>query len=300
MSTSAPDVALVIETENEGEGHGIRLANVLEAWKRQTCATRIQEIISVSPRGAVLEQLQSTGIPVRCIDRPNARYYEQKNAGALAARAPYIAFADADAQPDSDWLERGLARLTAAPPEIAGVTGHTHFPPRAFAREIALAQWPHLGQEPGETNAILAHNLLMRAEPMRRAFFGAPHVRHGGDTLLVEALHAAGYRVVYEPTMRVTHNYANRLGELWMHCVALGWNYATMERHRGAPRVGALRNTIGRYRTLARRLFASGRQFEIRTARYPLSLAFFVWYCVAIGRGYDQAMHGEPEPFGSF
>ncbi len=301
MSTHTPDVTLVVETENEQGGHRIRLAEVLEAWRQQTSAARIREVIFVSERNAVVESAaRAAGFSVRWIEKPGARYYEQKNAGALASTTPYVAFADADVRPDTDWLERGLARLSAAPSHVAGLTGHTRYPPRPFAPEMALAQWPHLAQARGETSRILAHNLLMRVEALRRAQFGAAHIRHGGDTLLVEALRAAGYRVLYEPEIRMTHNYAHDPGELWMHCVALGWNYATMDRHLGARRAGAFGDGIGRYRVLARRLFADGPHFGIGPARYPLSFAFFAWYCVAIGRGYALGSRGEPEPTGAF
>ncbi len=301
MSTQTPDVAVVVETENEQEGHRIRLAEVLEAWKWQTSAARIRELLFVSARNAAIEEaVRAMGFAVRWIQQPAARYYEQKNAGALASTTPYVAFADADVRPDPDWLERGLARLAAAPPQVAGLTGHTRYPTGPFTPEMALAQWPHLAQARGETHGILAHNLLMRVEPLRRAQFGAAHIRHGGDTLLVEALRACGYRVLYEPEMRMTHNYARGLGELWTHCVALGWNYATMEGHLGTRRAGPLRNGIGRYRVLARQLFADGRHFGIGPARYPLSLTFFAWYCTAIGRGYAMGLRGEPEPSAAF
>jgi len=301
MSTRTPDVAVVVETENESEGHRIRLGEVLESWKRQTSAARIQELIFVSPRNAGVEStVRGMGFAARWIEKPGARYYEQKNAGALASSAPFVAFADADVRPDADWLERGLETLAGAPPQVAGLTGHTRYPRRPFTPEMALAQWPHLAQARGETNGILAHNLLMRAEPLRRAQFGAAHIRHGGDTLLVQALRSAGYRILYEPEMRMTHNYAAGLQELWMHCVALGWNYASMEKHLGAPRVGVVRNAIGRYRLLSRQVLSGGWQFGISPARYPLSLAFFAWYCAAIARGYGKAWRGEPEPFAAF
>jgi glycosyltransferase involved in cell wall biosynthesis len=59
------------------------------------------------------------------VEQPvNAGPAAARNAGLKVARAPVIAFTDADCEPAPDWLEKGCARLDADP-DLAGVEGRT-------------------------------------------------------------------------------------------------------------------------------------------------------------------------------
>jgi glycosyltransferase involved in cell wall biosynthesis len=236
----------------------------------------------------------------RWIHRPNLRYYEQKNAGLLEARTPYAALSDSDAAPDADWLEAALDAMDAAPTEVVAVTGRTRFRPGPFSRELELAQWPHLRSAAYDCDQILAHNVLFRVEALRALLFTAPRIRHGGENALVAELLRRELRIRYDPGLRMTHNYARRIGEIWLHAAARGFSYANFEAHEGKPRASVLWNGVGRYRVLARRLLSTARHFDIPNLRYPLSLLFFAWYCVAVGSGYSRALRGRPEPFAAF
>ncbi len=299
--SSAADVSVIFETENEGPRHRIRLVDVLAAWRSQTRADRVAEWIFVSPRDpGPAEQALMSDVPHRWVRRPDLRYYEQKNAGLAEARTPYAALSDSDAAPDPRWLEAALDVLDSSPPEVAAVTGRSRFLPGPFSRELELAEWPHIRNAPYDCEQFLAHNALLRVEPVRDLLFGGARIRHGAENALARALVRTGRRIRYDPGPLMTHNYARRIRELWLHAAVRGFSYATFDAHEGRQRVGVLRDAVGRFRVLARRLVATGSHFGIRPARYPLSLAFFAWYCAAVGSGYARALRGEAEPLAEF
>lgn len=51
---------------------------------------------------------------VRVVHGPPVNVYHARNAGVVAARAPVLAFCDADCRPEPEWLEAGLAALDGA------------------------------------------------------------------------------------------------------------------------------------------------------------------------------------------
>jgi hypothetical protein len=300
-SHAAPDVSVVFETENEDVHHRIRLADVLEAWLRQTRVSRVAEWIIVSGRPPLGEERRLIeAMRARWLEEPGGRYYGLKNRGVLESKGAYVALADADAAPDADWLEAALAALQSGGPSVALVTGRTRYLSGPFSREFALAVWPHLADAPRDTSEILAHNALARAEVLRRFVFETVQLRHGADSALARRLIEAGYRVRYDPSLRVTHNYTRRLRDLWPEARYLGWNYAQIDEVRGCLAKSSLRNAFGRFRVLAGRLASSRRIFGIPLARLPLSLLFYGYFCAGAARGYAAARSGKPELAGRF
>jgi hypothetical protein len=297
---SAPDVSVVFETENDAQERGIRLADVLSAWKRQTKRDRVREWIVVAHRPpAPDEERLLEGEAARWIARPDLRYYDQKNLGISESRGDFIALADSDAVPDEDWLERALASFEAGGRETALVTGRTTYRPGPFSRELALAQLPHQEATAAETTHFLAHNVLMRREAVAPLLFAGGHIRLGADTHLAERLRAQGWRLRYEPAAKTTHNYGS-LGGLYLHCVVIGYSFAKFESHVSERPRPVLADLAGRFRILAGRLFRLRRQVGIPWVRVPLSLAFFAAYAGMVAIGYRRFRRGLPEPFAAF
>jgi Glycosyl transferase family 2 len=299
--TANPDVSIVFETANEAPNHGIRLATVMDAWKRQTAADRVAEWIIVAPRPCSDEESRAmAGVPTRWLTAPEIRYYEQKNRGIAQARGRYVVLSDSDAVPDLDWLEHALEFLDDSPADYALLTGRSSFAPGFFHRELAIAQLTHQESRPRDTDHFLAHNVIFRADIAKRHPFEGSHIRLGCDTHLAGRLLAAGYRLRFDPAMRMTHNYGRSLGELWRHSVVIGYNYARFQKEMGALERGTVRDAVGRYRVLTRSFFDQRRSANIPARRAPLSLAFYAGYCLALAAGYARAARGGPEPFAEF
>jgi glycosyltransferase involved in cell wall biosynthesis len=298
-SENPPDVSLVFETANDRPHNRIRFADVVSAWRRQTRADRLLEWIVVSSRGPTpLEERLLEGLPIRWLVRPELSYYQQKNAGIGEARGAFVAFADSDALPADDWLERALEVLERSDASVALVTGRTQYLPGPFCREMAVAQLPNQADHPNDTTHFLAHNVLLRADIVRspRLFLG-DSVRLGSDTYLAARLIEAGYRLRYDPSLRFTHNYSRHWARLYRTCTLTGYAYGSFQQHVGAPHPNRLRDFAGRVRVLIARWREIRRPLGIPFWRLPLSLLFFVAYSVAIGYGYEMAVRGKPKPF---
>lgn len=294
---TAPDVSIVFETENEQEHRRIRLAHNVEAWRRQTVASRLLEWIVVSARPAKPEEQRLfVGLPCRWLIRPGASYYEQKNAGIDLTRGRFISLVDSDDRPETDWLAQALESLEAAPPEVAIVTGRTRYDYGPFSREMTIAHFPF--QEPVALDVLTvgAGNSLFRGDVLRRFRFEGDHIRHGPDVDLALRMREEGLRVVYDPRLSMTHNYTDRLADLWGHVAMKGHAFALYAAFRRQRRRRALLDAVGRYRVLLRRLFELRDAMDIPAWRLPLSCAFYFWYVAAAGYGYSEAQRGRPVP----
>jgi glycosyltransferase involved in cell wall biosynthesis len=301
MSSTGPDVSVVFETENEAPNHRIRLTDVMEAWLRQTGRSRVLEWIIVSPRRPSPEEAEILQkAPAQWIERAADRYYGLKNEGIRRARGRFVALADADALPADDWLERALDVIEQSEAEVALVTGRTRYLPGPFSREMAIVQLPNQEDMAHDTTHFLAHNVLLRADTVRPLLFSGDAIRLGSDTHLAGRLVEAGFRLRYDPSLRVTHNYSRRWTEIYGHCVVIGYAYGRFQQHTGEQHVNPLKDFIGRMRLLISRWRALRRPMEIPFWRLPLSLFFFGVYSTAVAHGLELAHRGRPEPFARF
>jgi len=292
------DVSVVFETENEQPNHRIRLTDVMAAWLRQTARSRVAEWIVVSTREASPEEEVLLGkAPARWIRRPEERYYNLKNQGILQARGRFVALADADAVPADDWLERALGVLENASPDVALVTGRSRFQAGPFCREMAIAQLPNQEDRPQETTHFLAHNVLLRPSVVGPLLFSGGTIRLGPDTHLAGRLLKAGYRLLYDPSLLVVHNYARRSTEIYRHCLVIGYAFESFRQSSGEPGAGLVWDFFGRIRLLMARWQTLRGPLGMSLWRFPLSLIFFVFYSTALAHGIAMARQGKPEPF---
>jgi glycosyl transferase family 2 len=299
--SSAPDVSVVFETENEDPMHRIRLSDVMGAWLRQTVRARIAEWIVVSTRPASPQEASLLAqAPARWIERPETRYYGLKNEGIRQARGSLVALADSDVLPADDWLERALDVMERSDPSVALVTGRSHYLPGPFSREMAIAQLPNQEDQPHDTTHFLAHNVLLRRDTIRPLLFSGDGIRLGSDTHLAGRLLETGHRLRYDPALRTTHNYSRHWTELYRHCVVIGYANGRFQEHSGEPHPSLLWDFAGRVRLLMARWRRLRQPMGIPLWRLPLSLSFFTGYALALAHGQAMAVRGKPEPFARF
>ena len=289
-------MTLVFETANDRPDRRIRFADVVKAWKRQTRADRVLEWLVVAGREPTpFESNLLAGSPIRWLVRPDLAYFQQKNAGLAEARGAFVAFADSDALPDEDWLERALDTIEREGPAVALVAGRSRYLRGRFSREMELAQLGEQSELPHDTRYFLAHNALVRTEAVRAAgLFRGDAIRLGSDSDLAERLAAAGYRLRFEPSLRATHNFSGQWRRLYRVSVGTGHAYGLFQKHLGNPDRGSLRDFAGRMRVLLGRWRRARRSVEIPLWRFPISLLFFAAYCLAVRRGYSRAIRGKP------
>jgi mycofactocin system glycosyltransferase len=154
-----------------------------------------------------------------------------RNAGLAAATTPVVAFLDSDVLPTAGWLAPLLAHL--ADPAVALVAPRIvaldpgHLPPVDgwLARYEAVRSSLDLGPDPAPivprsrvayvpSAALVVRRAAAAAEPDRAAVDEGMHVAEDVD--LVLRLHAAGWRLRYEPASRVGHDHRTNLRAWWL------------------------------------------------------------------------------------
>jgi len=127
--------------------------------------------------------------------------------GENASLARIVAMLDGDCRPDRDWLRLAVGALRRHP-EAAAVSGSTEYPRTTFeARAMGLLErsYMHVGgagttQHIANNGAAFRRDLYLRHPlPVDRGVFASKEQS--------EAMLRAGHRLLFEPKMRVVHDF---------------------------------------------------------------------------------------------
>jgi mycofactocin system glycosyltransferase len=177
-----------------------------------------------------------------------------RNAGLAAATTPLVAFLDSDVLPEPGWLAPLLGhladpviglvapRIVALPP-VSGWSASRWSalpsPSGWLARYEAVRSSLDLGPDPAavvprsRVAYVPSAVLLVRRAAVGGGFDERMHVAEDVD--LVLRLHAAGWRLRYEPASRVAHEHRTDPGAWWLRKAYYGSGAAPLAlRHRGA------------------------------------------------------------------
>ena len=174
-----------------------------------------------------------------------------RNAGLAAASTSLVAFLDSDVLPEPGWLDPLLAHLAdpavgLVAPRIVALPppgGWTSLPPVDgwLARYEAVRSSLDLGPDPAvvvprtRVAYVPSAALLVRRAAVGSGFEEDMHVAEDVD--LVLRLHAAGWRLRYEPSARVAHDHRTDLRQWWLRKAFYGTGAAplALRHHRAVP-----------------------------------------------------------------
>jgi hypothetical protein len=144
---------------------------------------------------------------LKTVPSPSVRSYDLKNDGARAASADIIALLDGDCVPDASWL-RHLVGALRAHPEVTAVSGRTVYAERNLVERFsALLDRAYVDQgTTGPTRFIQASNAAFRGEFLKSHPLPSSVGAFSGR-LYCEAIRREGARFLFEPGMRVVHEY---------------------------------------------------------------------------------------------
>ena len=178
---------------------------------------------------SLVEELGSAWSTLRWVSVHRPGQIAAMNAGLAQADGDVLAFTDDDAEPLDDWLERIVA-VFQSQPDAAGVGGRDEQAGKPACRpRVGLVQWfgrvignHHIGVGPArDVDVLKGVNCAYRLSVLRSIGFDE---RLRGDGAQVHnelsvclAMRRAGWRLIYDPAIRVRHHVATRHGADQLH-----------------------------------------------------------------------------------
>jgi mycofactocin glycosyltransferase len=226
MPAQRPDVVVVIPVRDRAE----LLARCLTALGRRYQVLVVDDGSS-NPQSVADVAVIHGATLLRCSE--NGGPASARNAGLAEISSDVIAFLDSDCVPSGDWIETLSAHLAdplvaAVAPRIRAVQSATS----AGRYSVANGSLDLGGQAahvvPGSrvgyvpTAALLVRrSALLQAARASEVF--DPALRYGEDVDLIWRLHAAGWRIRYDPTVVVHHHEP----ETWPTLLTRRFKYGT-------------------------------------------------------------------------
>lgn len=240
--TQNPFVSVIVPVWNDAE----RLAGCLRALEEQTYADDSYEVIVVDNHSAEragkdsekVAHLVSVNAHSRVVNERRAGSYAARNAGVAVAQGEIIAFTDADCIPAPDWIERGVAHLTAREGNCAVVAGRIEIFPRVAAQPNAVEQYEvlvALAQKEfvRKYSFGATANLFTFKEVLARAGSFLAEVKSGGDLEWGRRVTGFGYKLEYFEDTRVFHPARSSFAELYTKIVRVSGGHHDLKRLKG-------------------------------------------------------------------
>ena len=186
----------------------LHLELLLAALEKQTLPRERFEVL-IGDDGSTdgsTDDLETEGGWVRVLKGPPRSSYAARNRAAAAARAPLLAFCDADCQPEPGWLEAGIAAVESAEPETLAA-GRVRFlvPDRPTVWTLVDMDTTKDHRREVEIGNAETANLFVRREFFERLDgFDDTIPEHGDFDFALRAV-AAGAHLSYAPEAVVWH-----------------------------------------------------------------------------------------------
>jgi len=202
-------ISVVVETFNAIPESAIDLRQVLDRLCAQTCAHEILEIIVVvdSRDVQLFRSLEDDYPTVRLVSVENTTYYSMKVHGINAAHGQIIALLDCDCLPTEHWAE---AIITSIDDGADMVVGKTQYADTAwYSRPFNFFSFGHIhNDDRGDANAFNPNNVAFTRQIVQsRIFVDDPRRRRScAANVLMARIKQLGFKPVYNPSQKVTHN----------------------------------------------------------------------------------------------
>ncbi len=242
-------VSVIIPVKNDG-----RIAACVLSVLACAAETESLEVLVVD-NGSDLEARRTLdGLPagVRVLDEPAGGSYRARNRGIEAAGGGAVFFTDADCLVRPGWVREGLAGLAEA--DIAqGFSGSAGRSPTD--RLIQSRYASHFrSARPGRPTWCDTRNLAVRRTVFDSLRFN-DGARRSGDSEFGLLAERAGFRVAYQPGMRVDHFHEDSLAVYLAKKACHGWGAQRItSTHPGIRWHGSHLRLVARVSSLGRRL----------------------------------------------
>ncbi len=196
-----PKISIVIVTYNDKE----KLVDCLLSLKKQTYPAEKREIIVVddgSTDGST-EAINSSFPEAKVIKKKNSGPDNSRNYGIREAKGKIIAFIDSDCTALPNWLDNIACRLRENHISIVG--GQILHRGSFWTRLIGISDFGEFqSQVEKEVSNIPTCNMSVKRNIFEQHNFD-PCLRAGGDVVFCHQLKKNGYKLLYDPEIKVIH-----------------------------------------------------------------------------------------------
>ncbi len=206
MNDERAFVSVIIPVFNDSE----RLKNCLISLEQQSYPTDSYEVIAVDNASkedvkAVINQFSHA----KYFYEAYSGSYAARNRGISVAHGEIVAFTDSDCIPRSDWIEKGVNRLSTVP-GCGMVAGRINFffkDPGCPTTAELFDSLTYLNQEKyiEEEHYGATANVFTFTEVFKKVGLFNAELKSGGDREWGKRVHAAGYLQVYADEVCISH-----------------------------------------------------------------------------------------------
>lgn len=258
-------------------------------------------------RGSVPEDLARILPSLRVAFTPARNSYELRNDGVREARCELVGTLDADCVPDPDWV-RVMVEALRRNPEVAAVSGRTFYAGTGFrSRAAALLERSYIE----EGTRVRMRHIANNGAGFRRSLYLAHPLPIDlgifASQVQSEAMMEAGHELMFEPRMRVTHQFYAAFDSDHRAGAGYGAIRIRMDDHRPVharlARLGYLSLPIFFFGRLLKQCLQAVRYRRVYGVRwYELPGVFVLAVAGSLMEvpGMLRAVRGEPPPHTSF
>lgn len=306
---TAPNVSVIIPVRTDR-----RIFTAVDSVLATAAQPGLIEIIVIdndSTEGFSAELAERLGGVVTVLKEAEAGVYRARNRGIDASRGEFILFTDADCVVQPGWVDEALKGLETAD-IVQGFSGSVG--EGEVARLIQRRYEAHFRNlPPGRPTECDTRNLAMRRLVFDTLRFEEEY-RRVGDTEFGLRAEAAGFRVAYQPAMRVEHEHEPDLALFAAKQACHGWGaqrlmqqHPEVEWHGGhlkavsrlSKRLEPRRGTVLLATLCIRGAVVNSRLLQHLAPRLPEGVGF--WWLTGIDKlaalgGHLSYRPGSPEP----
>lgn len=157
----------------------------------------------------------------KLLELPDANAYVARNRGVADSSGKVVFLTDADCQVEAGWVEAGLTAIDQGASVVQGFSGSAD---DSRASQLVQRRYEaHLRRVgPGSATECDTRNMAVTRAVFQSVGF-REEFRRTSDTEFGLACEAAGFRVAYEPSMRVRHSHEGGARLLLAKQVCHGW-----------------------------------------------------------------------------
>jgi glycosyltransferase involved in cell wall biosynthesis len=273
-------VSIIVPTYRDSQ----LLGKCFTALRKQNTTITFEVIIVNSDKDQFIEP--PTWPPVRVIDSAERLSPGQaRNVGANESEATYLAFTDADCQPDEAWIQTLVQALDSGLNMVGGVVNDLQpFHPISSTDNLLQFADYSRGRPSGETDHLPGCNVAVNRQAFERVGGFSDDTPSGEDVILAERISRLNpSRAIFHPRMIVRHEGRKTIRSMWAHQKSFGFYRARLGLRLSQPARRCLSSPFfSSYFCVRRFVYLGYRTAAWNLPMLPRFVLFSPWILIAL------------------